>query len=245
MRSAVSVHDQLVPELVRWLKSGEPYSRAALEAFRRMGSAAARPEMLSALMDRLQFSEFQLALYGHEPAFWETHARAALVLQNMGAAAAQTEIMRLLVELLRVPAVGSQLAGNVLHALLSMGGPLPPETTDRLMEMLWDPNEYVRYNSAHALAMMSVAESRPDVVDRLMELLMDPDFTLRSCATRALAESEPEAVRSRVALRLMELPQNARYDAAYALGENVNFGGRFFVDKGGLRIAWVRDLARL
>ena len=156
----------------------------------RMGTAAATPEVLGALIQRLRKDED-----------WVVRMAAAEAMGEMGEAAATPEVLGALAErLLQDEAGGVREAAA--KALVQMGKTAAtPEVIQALSQCLRkDEDKSVRREAAWALGKMGTAAATPEVIGALAErLLQDEEGWVRWAAVWALRQllpAHPEALRN-------------------------------------------------
>jgi NLR family CARD domain-containing protein 3 len=132
-----------------------------------MGEAAARPEVLQALLEGLRDEEAQdvrrAAAYGP----WGRWARRRPDPKSFRPSW-NTSGMRTRMCAVRPPGPGGDGRG---------GG--PPEVLQALLECLRDEDEDVRFAAARALGAMGEAAATPEVLQALLECLRDEDEDVR------------------------------------------------------------------
>jgi HEAT repeat protein len=193
-----------------------------------MGPAAARHDMVTALLERLHdvstwYPDDHTKYRGHRDARnW-----AAAALGNMSTQATRPEVVDALIVCLEDD--NPVLRYEAIDALGMIGlraALLRPDLVDRLLERLTDPLEIFAGDTgnaaARALESMLPALIRSDVVDRLEDCLQHSDSLVRSRAIDLLERIGPTALRSSVVLRLRDYLQDrtpiVQFNAARVLG---------------------------
>jgi HEAT repeat protein len=161
-----------IAELLLRLRSGDPaVRREAAEALGEMGDAAAAPEVLEALRERLGDDDPKVRTY------------AAWALGMMGEAAARPEVLEALVGRLK-----DEDAWVRMEAAQALGGMGPaaatPEVVGALVERFWDDDGDV--GGAAAFSLGRLASDRPEVVLAILPHLRDASEMVRGQALFAL-----------------------------------------------------------
>jgi HEAT repeat protein len=233
----------------------------AAEALGRMGSAAARSEIVKQLAFLLDFSQAEPVDYATrirvgDPAR-TVAASAAEALGRIGWSAASAEVVSQLLGCLKY-ANDTHLQFKVAQALGRLG-PLAqrPEVIELLFEGLRDNEWVVRNGAAEALG--RVTEMAPRMVlDRLVQYLRDPEVNVRTGAADALARMgslapRPDIIES-LANCLRDPDEDLRDKAVQALGQMGPAAGTEVVDllvqslrdpSGYVRMRAVNGLGRL
>ena len=195
------------------LQDPDPDVRSeAAEALGQMGVAAATPEVIEALVDRLLRDEA-----------WVVRMNAAQALGRMGAAAATPEVVGALAQRLREDE-GEWVRQEAAWALGEMGeAAATPEVLEALVQALRDRNSDVRSAAAWALREMGSAAARPEVIEALIQALRDRDPDVRSAAAKALgrmgeATATQEVIQALIQRLLQDESGWVRREAAGALG---------------------------
>ena len=199
----------LLDELCRRIQvNPDPYNTAA-KALRKMGSAAAQPEVLTALISAL-----------HDPVgeYWAIDA-----LVNMGSAAAQPDVLTALISALHDP--DKDLRGFAYLLLGHMGSAAAqPEVLTALITVaLHDPDEGFQIPAVQALGKMGSAAAQPDVLTALVFALHGPDKSMQNSAASALgdmgsAAAQPEVLTALITVALHDPDMITSYFAARSLG---------------------------
>jgi len=173
------------------LQDPDPYvRREAARALGRMGEAAATPEVVGALIQRLREDED-----------WVVRMNAAEALGMMGPAAATLEVLGALAQRLREDE-DWRVRYEAARTLGRMGeAAAQPEALGALIQCLRkDEAWWVRTTAAWALGRMGAAAATPEVVEALAERLReDKAGWVRGAAAEALRHllpAHPEALRA-------------------------------------------------
>ena len=183
------------------LQDPDPDVRSdAAWALGRMGEAAAKPEVIGALIQRLREDEAE-----------GVRQEAARALGEMGPAAATLEVLEALVQALQDR--NSDVRSEAAWVLGEMGeAAATPEVLEALVQCLReDKDRDVRYGAAWALGKMGEAAATPEVIEALAQALRDRAFGVRSAAAVALGRllpAHPEALRA--FLRALPVPMTPR-----------------------------------
>jgi HEAT repeat protein len=144
-----------------------------------MRRAAARPEVLQRLLDRL------LSALGEEDPNLSRALASALA--EVGEDAGMSEIISRLSETLYRPDENTRSKGA--QALGTMGSAAAtPGILDRLLELLSDPDDDVRSSAAEALGNLGKDAAKPEVLARLVDLLCDRESMVSIHAASALRD---------------------------------------------------------
>jgi HEAT repeat protein len=171
---------------------GERGKMPGVLAVAKLGAQAARPEILTALIQRLSDE----VAFGRD---W-----AAVAMGRMGPAAVRDDTVTALVRLTRDP-IG-HVRSSAAFALGALGeGAAKDEVLAALILLLRDPDKFVWSKAADALGWLK--RPTPEVLNALIELSRSADPTKQATAIRILRDLGP-VNNSRVLAALMQLRGN-------------------------------------